>query len=86
MPIDVPDVDKFGSTADRKIKVWSTPRFLACVDLIAKIDLPPDAAWRLLTHEGNAKAFRSIKVRCCIRGCVLQHVWCLVCHALFKAG
>ena len=64
MPIDVPEVDKFGSTADRKIEVWSSERFLACVDLIAKVDLPVEAAWRLFTHEDNSKVFSSILVRC----------------------
>eukprot|EP00892_Ulva_mutabilis_P011986 jgi/Ulvmu1/915/UM101_0024.1 len=61
MEIDVPDIDQFGSNANRKIKVWSTDRFLACVDLVAKIDLPVDAAWRLLTHQENSKIFSSIK-------------------------
>lgn len=68
MPIEVPDIDEFGSTADRKIRVWSTDRFLACVDLVAKVDLPVEATWRLLTDEHNAKIFKSIKVK-------LAHSW-----------
>lgn len=63
MTEEVPDIDQFGSTKDRKINVSSSPRFLACVDMVAKIDLPVDAAWRLLTHEDGAKVFRSVKVR-----------------------
>lgn len=60
--MEVPEIDQFGSTNDRKIKVWSTSRFLASLDMVAKIDLPLDATWRLLTHEDGAKVFRSVKV------------------------
>jgi hypothetical protein len=60
--IKIPDVDTFGSTSSRKIKVWSTPEFLACVDLISKVDIPKEAVWRVLTHRENFKVFRDIKV------------------------
>jgi hypothetical protein len=63
MNLDVPTVDTFGSTRDRKITVKAVPGFLANVELCAKIELPHEATWRLLTHEDNYKIFRSMKVR-----------------------
>ena len=62
--IQVPDVDTFGSGKHQKIKVWRTPRFMACCEGMARIDLPTDAAWKLLTHEDNHKVFGSVSVRC----------------------
>lgn len=60
-PVQVPDVDTFGSNRNRKIRVWKTPRFMACCEVIAKFSLPVDATWKILTHEDNYKIFRDLK-------------------------
>lgn len=59
--INVPDVDTFGSNKHRRIRVWRTPKFLACCEVMARLDIPTDAAWKLLTHEDNHKVFGSLK-------------------------
>eukprot|EP01025_Chloroclados_australasicus_P027387 TRINITY_DN27172_c0_g2_i1.p1 TRINITY_DN27172_c0_g2~~TRINITY_DN27172_c0_g2_i1.p1 ORF type:complete len:283 (-),score=33.72 TRINITY_DN27172_c0_g2_i1:62-910(-) len=56
----VPDIDTFGSTHDRKIQVQSVPGFLAAVALVARVKLPAEVAWELLTHPENPKIFRGI--------------------------
>lgn len=60
--VNVPDVDTFGSNKHRRIRVWRTPKFHACCDVMARIDLPTDATWKLLTHEDNHKIFGALKV------------------------
>lgn len=61
--IDVPEIDTFGSTRDRKISVREVPGFLCAVDVVSQIPLSCDAAFELLTHPDNHKVFRSILVR-----------------------
>lgn len=60
--ISVPEVDTFGSHKHRKIRVWKDPKFSACCDMMAKLDLPTDAAWKLLTHVDNYKILSALKV------------------------
>ena len=61
--VEAPDIDTFGSSKNRKIRVSDDAEFMARAEVVCSLPLPQEAAWELLTHQDNHKIFRSIKVR-----------------------
>ena len=61
--IEAPDVDTYGSTRSRKVRVSKSEDFMAHAVVDAILPLPADAAWSMLTHDENYKIFKGISVR-----------------------
>ena len=60
--IDTPDIETFGSSKYRKIRVRSLAGRLVEAKVVSRLNLPTAAAWDILTHPENYKIFRAIAV------------------------